>query len=63
MLSEALGVSPIKIAGYISLFEKDKHSILFEASELWNEFDDANITERAKMLGFTISEPIDPNNN
>ena len=53
-LSEITGTKPLDIVGSICLFGEEKKKPFIEASDLWNEFENADIVERGKMLGIDI---------
>jgi hypothetical protein len=53
-LSDALNISAQDIASRVCFFDEDKFEKLKKASDLWNEFDNADIVERGAMLGIKI---------
>ncbi|MCP4394504.1 MAG: hypothetical protein GY804_09605 [Alphaproteobacteria bacterium] len=54
-LSGALGQDFQRTASNVCFMNKEKFAILKEASDLWNEFQDADIVKRGEMLGITIN--------
>jgi hypothetical protein len=55
-LSKALDMDIQKVASYVCLFDDKRYAVLKEASKIWNEFHDASIVERGKMMGIKITE-------
>jgi len=55
-LSDALNLDFNQVAARVCLLDDDKGAILKQASDLWNEFDDASMVDRGKMLGIEITE-------
>ena len=57
-LSDALDMDVRCLASRITLCNCDKEAskILAEASNEWNRFDDAEMIDKAKMLGIEITE-------
>jgi hypothetical protein len=54
-LSEELNISWHDLIARICFFDKAPHDILVDASNTWNEFDNADIVERGRMLGITVT--------
>jgi len=56
LIEKELGIPTKKLGSLINLYDEDSYKKLIEASKLWNKFYEANIIERAKMLGFNVSD-------
>jgi hypothetical protein len=54
-ISDLLEIEPQELVSSICFLDKQRFKKIKDASDVWNEFDDADINERAKMLGFTLS--------
>lgn len=61
-IADSFNMEDQKVAEHIVLGDKDRHKIMMSAHNLWNEFDDAPIEKRAKMLGFTVTTENENNN-
>lgn len=55
-LSDVLGMNVNEVAANMCLFSKGRQKIIIDASEACNEFDNADIVKRGKMLGIEITE-------
>ena len=54
-ISDLLGIEPQELVNSICFLKKERFLKIKEASDIWNEFDDADFVTRGKMLGFTVS--------
>ena len=54
-ISDLLEIEPQDLVNSICLLNKERFLKIKKASDIWNEFDDADLVNRGKMLGFTIS--------
>lgn len=54
-ISDLLEIEPQELVNSICFLNKERFSKIKQASDIWNEFDDADLVSRGKMLGFTIS--------
>ena len=54
-ISELLEVEPQELVNSICLLNKERFAKIREASDLWNEFDEADIVTRGKMLGYKVT--------
>ena len=55
LLSDFTGLEVRELAKRICFFDKDLYSKFIEASNEWNKFDNADIIEKGKMLGFEVT--------
>ena len=55
ILEKHLNVPASKLGSLINLYDEDSYKKLREASIEWNKFDDADIVERGKMLGYEVT--------
>jgi hypothetical protein len=55
-LSDVLDIEFQQVAARVCLLDEGRGAILKEASDKWNEFDDADIVARGAMLGLTVTE-------
>ena len=54
-ISELLEIEPQELVNSICFLHKERFPKIKQASDLWNEFENADLVNRAKMLGITIS--------
>jgi hypothetical protein len=55
-ISDFMEIDAQIIVNRICLYDKKLMSKFKNASDIWNEFDNADIVERGKMLGVTVIE-------
>ena len=56
LIAEVFDSNVRAIASCLAILNLDRYKILVKASDLWNNFDQAGLVERGKMLGVTITE-------
>ena len=54
MFSELLDIMPEQVAVRICMYDQKCIHTISEALEIWSKFNDADIVERGKMLGYDI---------
>jgi hypothetical protein len=61
-LSDFLEIEPQELVSSICFLHKERFAKINSASEIWNKFDDADIMERAEMVGLKLEKGLTNDN-